>query len=78
VYTVSTFLIKKTSEYNVTDLITMRLLQVPSPATTMRPNTSGGVLNELECRPRSQGLDIVRVGGKFRLKEQIGSGSFGA
>ena len=23
-------------------------------------------------------LDIVRVGGKYRLKEQIGSGSFGA
>lgn len=23
-------------------------------------------------------LDVVRVGGKYRLKEKIGSGSFGA
>ena len=33
--------------------------------------------NNIEQHSHLQGVDIVRVGGKFRLKERIGSGLFG-
>ena len=77
-YTVS-FHIKKRSRYNATDLITICLLQVPSPSMTMHLNTlsSRGALNKVACQPHLERVNIVWVGGKFRLKEQIGSGSFG-
>ena len=34
--------------------------------------------DNIEQHSRLQGVDVVRVGGKFRLKEWIGSGSFGS
>jgi hypothetical protein len=48
-------------------------------ATTLMPSTirSGGVPGDARHHPNLQGMGIVRVGGKFRLKERIGSGSFG-
>jgi hypothetical protein len=42
--------------------------------TTMK---SGGVSDTVESPSHPQEM-IVRVGGKFRLKERIGSGAFGS
>ena len=42
--------------------------------TTIQP---GGASDTVECPPHPQEVNIVRVGGKFRLKEWIGSGAFG-
>ena len=44
------------------------------PSTT-RPRN---VLGHVGYQSHLQKVNIVRVGGKFRLKEQIGSGSFGS
>jgi len=38
----------------------------------------GGASGTVKRPPHPQEVNIVRVGGKFRLKEQIGSGAFGS
>jgi hypothetical protein len=44
---------------------------MPSVWPTVAPDGVGH-------RSQFPGVDIVRVGGKFRLKERIGYGSFGS
>jgi hypothetical protein len=38
---------------------------------------SGGAPDNVGHQSNLRGVNFVRVGGKFRLKERIGSGSFG-
>src|ERR1700679_1220670 len=56
-----------------TDHLVHRVQVTTTPYTVQL----GGAPDNVGHQSNLRGVNIVRVGGKFRLKERIGSGSFG-